>query len=245
MYNQRPLGNILIHQPDVSLCLPPVQADTCPITLADRGRSGRKEAIKLPFWQDGWGSVARLGEVAHRRPGSNYIKLRWMVSVSKFHIGLERRGKGSGTHKCYRACSQTVRWNVRLSRCHVIRDAAGVGPDQLDIDQQRSRQNYQFLRVEQVKQWRLAQPPLPNTPLPPPHHTPDSKVCSSEQNSTRTVKNIDMISTKKDKFDKTYNASETGLRSRSERGFRYSSGWNINDFLLENEVITKDRRSLL
>lgn len=76
MYNQRPLGNILIHQPDVSLCLPPVQAETCPIPLADRGRSGRKEAIKLPFWQDGWGSVARLGEVAHRRPGSNYSKLR-------------------------------------------------------------------------------------------------------------------------------------------------------------------------
>lgn len=40
-----------------------------------------------------------------------------MVSVSKFHIGLERKGKGSGTHmethKYYRACSQTVRWNVR------------------------------------------------------------------------------------------------------------------------------------
>ncbi len=78
--SSQPLGNILISQPDVSLCLPPVQAETCPVLLVDQGRSW-KEAIKLPFWQDGWGRVTWLGEVAQQRPGSNYFKLM----VNGFH----------------------------------------------------------------------------------------------------------------------------------------------------------------
>lgn len=34
-----------------------------------------KEAIKLPCWQDGWGSVTGLWEVVHQKSGSNHSQL--------------------------------------------------------------------------------------------------------------------------------------------------------------------------
>lgn len=82
--------------------------------------------------------------------------------------------------------------------------------------------------------------------LPP--RPPDSRVCSSEQNSTRTVKILIWYIWKRQIWSNTQSRCfilETGLGSRSKRGFSYSSGWNINDFMCENKVNTKDRCSLL
>lgn len=171
-----------------------------------------------------------------------------MVSVSKFHIGLERQGKGSGTHmethKYYRACSQTVRWNVRSrdKRCCRCRTRAAG-----HWSAERSLKLSIFVgRTGQTVASCLAIYSI--TPLLLPPRPPDSRVCSSEQNSTRTVKILIWYVWKTQIWSNVqcrHFILETGLRSRPERGFSYSSGWNINDFLRENEVITEDRCSLL
>lgn len=95
-----------------------------------RRESGRcrAEAIKLPFWQDGWG---RLGEVLHQRPPSNYSKL----VVNGFCVKVVHRPRDQELkHRGRMITGSTVmRWDVSVDVMKAHRQNSIVGVEVLAL----------------------------------------------------------------------------------------------------------------